>query len=385
MKTAFVSELEPNQVITTTFLVQSKEIRQKRTGEPFLSLLLSDRTGDVDAKMWDNVAEVMNTFDRDDFVKVKGLVQIFQNRRQFTIHKMRRLDEAEVSFADYFPASKRDPEEMWGELRGIVASMENPHLRELLNALLDDGEIARRYKVAPAAKAIHHAYLSGLIEHVLSLCALARMVAAHYPDVDLDLLLTGVILHDIGKIYELSYDRGFGYTSEGQLLGHMMIALRMIGEKLGAVPDFPQPLRSLVEHMIVSHHGQLEFGSPKVPLFQEALLLHYLDDLDSKMDCMRAAVERDRQVDGCFTSYISSMNRVVLKKARFLDPAPVPQQRPLKPPSPPSPAAAPVPPAPAASAAPAAALHPLFASRSTSPFADKLMEALKPGEPGSHE
>ena len=377
---SFVNELEPNQVFTTSFLVQSKEIRQKKTGEPFLSLTLSDRTGELDAKMWDNVAEVLDAFDRDDFVKVKGLIQIFQNRRQLTIHKLRRMDESEVEFADYFPASKRDPKEMWQELRELVSSMSNPHLKGLLNALLDDEDIARRYKLAPAAKAIHHAYLGGLIEHVLSVSALARMAATRYPDVDLDLLLTGVVLHDIGKIYELSYDRGFGYTSDGQLLGHMMLALRMIADKLPGLPDFPKPLRSLVEHMIVSHHGQLEFGSPKVPLFQEALLLHYLDDLDSKMECMRAAVERDRLVDGCFTSYVSSMSRVVLKKGKYLDPEAPPKREPAPPEPRPAVQAASV----QASSAPAAPdPRPLFAPRSNSPFADKLLQALKPGEPGN--
>jgi 3'-5' exoribonuclease len=205
------------------------------------------------------------------------------------------------------------------------------------------------------------------------------MAATHYPDVDLDLLLTGVILHDIGKIYELSYDRGFGYTSEGQLLGHMMIALRMIGDKVANLADFPKPLRSLVEHMIVSHHGQLEFGSPKVPLFQEALLLHYLDDLDSKMECMRAAVERDRLVDGCFTSYVSSMARVVLKKGKYLQPEQAAERPASEPAVTP---AAPTAPQAAASAAPAvAAVHPLFAPRPSSPFADKLLQALEPGEP----
>src|ERR1044071_648676 len=227
MKSPYVNELEPNKVITTSFLVHSKEIRQKKTGEPYLSLLLGDRTGELDAKMWDNVAEVIDEFDRDDFVKVKGLLQIFHNRPQLTIHKVRRMDDSEVDFIDYFPSSKRDPGEMWSELRGIVSGISNAHLKGLLNALFDDEEIAVRYRRAPAAKQIHHAYLGGLIEHVLSLCALGRIAAAHYKHVDPDLLLTGILLHDIGKIYELSYDRGFAYSSEGQLIGHIQIGLRI--------------------------------------------------------------------------------------------------------------------------------------------------------------
>ena len=182
-----------------------------------------------------------------------------------------------------------------------MAGVSNPHLKALLEAMLDDEDVSRRYRLAPAAKQIHHAYLGGLIEHVLSLCALARLTAGHYPQVDCDLLLTGVVLHDIGKIYELNYERGFSYSNDGQLLGHIHIGIRMVGDKLRGIPDFPPALRTLVEHMILSHHGQLEFGSPKVPLFPEALLLHYLDDMDSKMECMRALIENDRQVEGCFT------------------------------------------------------------------------------------
>jgi 3'-5' exoribonuclease len=318
MKSPFVSELETSKVFTATFLVHSKEIRQKKSGEPYLSLQLGDRTGDVEAKMWDNVAEVMHTFERDDFVRVKGLLQIYNNRPQVTIHKMQRVDEREVDLCDYFPASGRDPEEMMAELRGMVGAMSNPHLRALVESFLDDPEIGVRYRRAPAAKAIHHAYLGGLLEHVLSLCNACALMVRHYKTLDLDLLLAGAILHDIGKIYELSYDRGFGYSTEGQLLGHIAIAVRLLERKIAALCGFPEHLRLLVEHMILSHHGQLEFGSPKVPLFPEALVLHYLDDLDAKMECMRSLVEQDRQVDGHWTGYSAPLDRVVLKKLKYL-------------------------------------------------------------------
>ena len=358
MKTPYVKELEANQSISTFFLVQNKEIRQKKSGEPYLSLSLGDCTGELDAKMWDNVAEVMETFDRDDFVKVKGMIQIFHNRPQLTIHKMRRAGDHEIEFADYFPASERNSDEMLAQLRGIVAGMRNAHLRALLEAFLDDPEIARRYKIAPAAKQIHPAYLGGLIEHVLSLCGLAALTASHYSMIDLDLLLTGVVLHDIGKIYELSYERGFSYTTEGQLIGHISIAMRMVADKLARLPDFPPRLRTLVEHMILSHHGRLEFGSPKVPQFPEAMLLHYLDDLDSKMECMRVMVDRDRQVEGHFTGYSPAMERSILKKAKFLE---APEQ------APPPRVVVPETPKPAATPGPG------------SFFGDKLIKALVPG------
>ncbi len=334
MKTPYLNQIPANDPFHAAFLVQSKEIRQKKSGEPYLSLTLGDKTGNIDAKMWDNVAEVMDTFDRDDFVHMKGVLQIFQNRPQLTIHKLQRVDEREVDFADYFPASARDPGEMWAELLGIVAGIGNPHLRALLDAILAEPGIAQGYKIAPAAKAIHHAFLGGLLEHVLSLCALAKATGAHYPNIDVDLLLAGVVLHDIGKIQELTYERGFGYSDEGQLIGHIVMGIRIVEDKLRALPDFPPKLRSLLEHMILSHHGLLEFGSPKVPLFPEALLLHHLDNLDSKMECMRALSAKDTLVEGNWTGYSSALERAVLKKLRYLDgqgsdpaaPAPPPPQ-----------------------------------------------------------
>ena len=376
MKSPYVGEIEADQVITTSFLVRAKEIRNKKPGEYFLSLTLGDRTGDLDAKMWDNVNDVLDSFDRDDFVKVKGLIQVFHNRPQLTIHKMRRMDSSEIDFADYFPCSRRDPAEMWAELRGIVCGIANLHLKRLLEAMLDDPEIAERYRRAPAAKQIHHAYLGGLLEHVLSLCALARLTAGHYENLDFDLLITGVVLHDIGKIYELNYERGFSYSDEGQLIGHISIGLRMIAEKLQKLSDFPPLLRSLVEHMVLSHHGQLEFGSPKVPHFPEALLLHYIDDMDSKMECMRALIEKDRQVEGCFTTYSSALARPALKKDRYLNPE---EPRPRENPAPANGAA------PAANgvtppARPEGQPSQAFEPRSNSPFADKLKQALAPAE-----
>jgi 3'-5' exoribonuclease len=367
MKSSYVSDLEPNQIITSVFLVQSKDIRQKKSGDPYLSLIVGDRTGEVEAKMWDNAAEVMHTFERDDFVRVKGLFQIFQNRPQITVHKMMRVDEREVDFADFFPASKRDPEEMWAELNGIVAELANPHLKALLQAIFADEAIARRYKIAPAAKTVHHAYLSGLIEHVLSMCRLAKLVAGHYADVDADLLLAGVMLHDLGKIEELTYDRGFGYSSDGQLLGHITLGIRIVEEKLRAIPDFPPKLRSLLEHMILSHHGELEFGSPKSPLFIEALLLHHIDNLDSKVECMRSAVDKDRHVEGCWTGYNAALDRAVLKKLKYLEEAAAAGQA--------QPSGGVEPPKPAA-ARPEGAPKP---DRPTSVFGDKLRQALQPG------
>ncbi len=239
MKSPYVSELEQNQTITGTFLVQHKDIRQKKSGEPYLSLTLADRTGELDAKMWDNAAEALDAFERDDFVRVKGLFQIFQNRPQLTVHKILIVAASEIDLADYFRASKRDREEMFLELRGWIAAMNDPNLKALLEAIFADEAVALAYRTAPAAKSVHHAWLGGLIEHVLSLCHLARLTAAHYHDIDFDLLLAGVILHDLGKIDELTYTRGFGYSTEGQLLGHITIGVRMVEDKVRQISGFP--------------------------------------------------------------------------------------------------------------------------------------------------
>src|SRR6202167_3031548 len=186
MKSPYVSELEPNQLITAAFLVSHKDVRQKKTGEPYLSLTLSDRSGDLDAKMWDNAAEAIPTFERDSFVRVKGVVQVFQNRPQLTVHKIQPVADSEVETSDYFPVSKRDRAEMFQELRGWIAGMRNAHLKPLLEAIFADPKVALAYRTAPAAKSVHHNWIGGLLEHVLSLCTLARFAASHYEGIDFD-------------------------------------------------------------------------------------------------------------------------------------------------------------------------------------------------------
>jgi len=319
VKNLFVRDLQPNETVTTLFLVQSKEVRMKKSGEPYLSLSLSDKTGQLDAKMWDGIEEIVDTFDRDDFIKVKGLVQVYRNKPQMTIHKLRRADEGEIELGDFLPHTEKDVGEMFATLRQTVEGMQNPHLRQLLLAFLDDEEIVTRLKRAPAAKTLHHAFVGGLLEHLISLLNLARLVASNYDFIDLELVQAGVVLHDLGKIYELSYDRAFGYSDEGQLLGHITIVMRLIDRKCAAIPDFPEGWKLLVEHLVLSHHGKYEFGSPKLPSFPEALMLHYIDDLDSKLESMRATIANDPQIEGNWTGYNASLERFLLKKEVFLN------------------------------------------------------------------
>ncbi len=313
MKDIFVADLQANESITTTFLVKSKEVKSKKTGEPYLSLTLGDKSGELDAKMWDNVEEVDTTFDRDDFVKVKGLVQVYRNRPQLTIHKLRRCQDSEIDFADYFPKTTKDVEVMFEELLKIVDSIEKLPLRELLMSLLLDEEVSAKFKQAPAAKTLHHAWLGGLLEHTLSLCNLCKLVVQNYPGIDLDLLLTGAVLHDIGKIRELNYERSFSYSTEGQLLGHMILELDMVNERIAQMESFPRELKVLIQHLIISHHGEYEFGSPKMPMFPEALILHCLDNLDSKLEAMKLILRTDSNIDGEWTAYNTMFGRPLFK------------------------------------------------------------------------
>ena len=343
MKEFFISDCsqQENKVITSSFVVVSKQVKPKKTGEPYLALTLGDRTGQIEAKMWDNVEEFIDIFEQDDFLKIKGLINKYKNRFQLTIHKLRRMQDAEIDFADYLPKTSKDIDELWRTLTDFVGTFENPHLKSLVELFLADPEIAGRYRMAPAAKSLHHAYIGGLLDHVVSLFRSCDLLCRNYPQVNRDLLLAGAFLHDVGKIHELTYNRSFSYSTRGQLLGHMIIELEMLQTKLEQLPGFPAALKTLLEHLIISHHGQYEFGSPKLPMFPEALMLHYLDDLDSKMEAMRAHFEREAQLNGPWTSYNPSMGRPLLNSTKFLqekaaeDPAvaapPEPESEPAEP------------------------------------------------------
>src|SRR5580704_13347930 len=309
---------QENKVITSTFVVVAKQIKPKKTGEPYLALTLGDRSGQLEAKMWDNVEEVLDAFEQDDFLKIKGLINKYKNRFQLTIHKLRKLGESEIDFADYLPKTTKDVDELWRTLANYIATFENAHLKSLVQAFMVDPEIAAAYRNAPAAKTLHHAYIGGLLDHVVSLFRSCDLMCGNYPQINRDLLLTGAFLHDIGKIHELTYNRAFSYTTKGQLLGHMIIELEMLLAKLALQPGFPDELKTMIEHLIISHHGQYDFGSPKLPMFPEALMLHYLDDLDSKMEAMRAHFEREAELEGPWTSYNASLGRPLLDSRKFM-------------------------------------------------------------------
>jgi 3'-5' exoribonuclease len=317
MKTHYVADLHEGQLFSTLFLVREKEIRTSaRTGSSWLQLELADRTGTIPAKMWDQFAAVEKTFERDDVIQVRARVKLYNGQKELTLEQVIPAAERDYELGDFLPHTKLDVERLYAELRGAIAAMKNPALKLLLTSVVDDPAIAPKLKRAPAAMTMHHAFIGGLLEHMVSLIGLGRAVAAHYPELDADLLLAGIVLHDVGKIDEMRYTRGISYTTEGRLLGHIMIGVTLVREKIRAIPDFPAPLGVLVEHLILSHHGTREFGSPALPQTREAVALHFLDDMDSKMAAMRATLDSPAGEDE-WTDRNPSLGRPILRTDKY--------------------------------------------------------------------
>ena len=321
MKTQYIADLADGQAVSSLFLVREKEIRTSaRTGKSWLELSLTDRSGTIGAKMWDNYEAIARAFDSDDVVRVRGRVKLYNNQKELTLDQIVPVAEREYDLADFLPHTRYDIGKLYAELRNAVEGMKNPWLKQLVSSIVEDPSIAPRLRQAPAAMTMHHAYIGGLLEHVVSLIGLASGVTAHYPELDPDLLLTGVVLHDIGKIDELRYARGIDYSDEGRLLGHIMIGVRLIQEKIKAISGFPAPLATLVEHLILSHHGSHEFGSPSLPQVPEAVMLHFIDDVDSKMAGIRATLEAAsaESGEGNWTERNPSLRRALLRRDKFL-------------------------------------------------------------------
>jgi 3'-5' exoribonuclease len=318
MKSFYVSSLQDGQAVTSLFLVREKEIRTSpRTGSSWLQLELSDRTGTISAKMWENFTAIVSTFERDDVVQIRGRVKLYNGQKELTLETVIPTAEHDYELVDFLPHTKYDVEELYSKLRAAVAQMSNPYLQQLLTSFVADPAIAPKLKRAPAAMTMHHAFIGGLLEHIVSLIGLARAVSAHYPELDADLLLTGVALHDIGKIEELRYTCGIEYSTEGRLLGHIMIGAGMVRDRIKAISGFPAPLAVLVEHLILSHHGTHEFGSPALPQVREAVALNFVDDFDSKMAAMGATIDSLSGEDQ-WTGRNPSLRRALLHGAKYL-------------------------------------------------------------------
>ena len=327
MKDIFIADLaqfEEGRIFDGFFLVLAKQQRTTQANKPYLILMLGDKTGQLEARAWEpGDPRIARDFDKGDVVKVRGCCARFNDRLQIKIDQLRLALVTEFDRADLLPATAYDVAELWNQLLATVESMTNADLKLLLTTMLSDAEIAAAYREAPAARQLHHAWLGGLLEHVVSLLKLADRVAAHYPLLDRDLLLSGVVLHDIGKIRELSWGIGFDYTIEGVLLGHIQMGVDLVEKIIARLPNFPDRLRTLVLHMILSHHGKLEFGSPKLPMIPEAIVLNFVDDLDAKMQAIATEFEKSahegKGPDELTGRVWSLDNRQLLNTKKWLD------------------------------------------------------------------
>jgi 3'-5' exoribonuclease len=287
MKSTFIKDIRAGDLVDDIFVLSEKTMAQKRDGNNFLNITVSDKTGNIKGVIWDRVDDISAGIASGDFVQVQGTVSEYKGILQLVVKKMASIPADSVNPSDFLPATRRDIDKMFLRLLKITASMEAGHLKKLFEAFFNDTDFVRKFKNAPAAKKMHHAYIGGLLEHTLSMALLADRIVEHYSGVDRDLLLAGAILHDIGKIREFNYKYSIDYSDEGRLLSHIVIGIMMLDEKLEEIEEFPQDQAVLLRHMIVSHHGTREFGSPEPPKTIEAVLLNYIDEIDSKVNGIR--------------------------------------------------------------------------------------------------
>jgi len=293
MKALYASNIQDNQAVDSLFLVSAKNHGVTKGGNSYLVLKLLDRSGEIEGRVWDRADDLGRGFDKNDFVRVRGQALLYQGKVQIRVQDVMRVDENQIAAEDFLPRSSFDPDAMLEALQTILREIKNPHLLALAESFFADNELMHLLKRAPGAKTIHHPFLSGLLEHTLSLLKLILKVVENYNGVDVDLLLMGGFLHDIGKVYEFSYERAVEYTDAGQLLGHLVMEVEMVDQKIASIPEFPPELAMLVKHMLVSHHGGYEFGSPKLPQTLEAVMLHSLDDLDGKIQAIQSLPDKE--------------------------------------------------------------------------------------------
>ena len=289
-------------------MARSKQLAYKKDGAPYLTFSIVDRSGDMKAVVWDDVRAMSKVFSEGDYVKVKGNAREYREALQLVARDLERVDPDQVDARDFLPATDRDVDQMLDQLIKISQTMENEHLSGLLAAFFNDRAFVDLFKTAPAAKKMHHAYLGGLLEHTLSIARLIQAVSGHYKGLDKDLLLTGGILHDIGKVHEFLYETHIDYSDSGRLLSHIVIGVEMLDKKIETLNGFPDDLALVLKHMIVSHHGTREFGSPEPPKTLEAIILNYLDELDSKVTGVRAFMDSE-DTEATWTSYHKILER----------------------------------------------------------------------------
>ena len=299
----YINGIKENENVDSFFLVKDKSTGITKTGNPYIKLKLGDRTGEMEGRIWASVEIFVQSFEKDDFVHLTGKVTSFKDQLQINITHIEKVGEDAILLADFFPMTEKNNDEMFQSLITISQQVKNPHLNRLLNLFWEDENFVNRFKIAPASTWLHHTYLGGLLDHTLSLVQLVLKNACHYNGLNLDLLVTASILHDLGKVDELSYHRSFDYSDEGRLLGHIIIGLEKVEIKISQVPNFPNELSTLLKHLLISHHGQYIWGSPKRPMTLEAVMLHYLDDMDAKINGIQQFLKKQVQEGSKWSPY----------------------------------------------------------------------------------
>ena len=284
----FIESLREGERINDVYLCKYKQSAVTKNGKPYENVILQDKTGTIDAKIWEPNSMGIDDFDMMDYVAVVGDVSSFQGALQVSIKRVRKVREGEYDPANYLPVSEYDIEDMYGELLGFVKGIKNPYLSKVAkHFFVDDIEFVKQFKFSSAAKSVHHGFVGGLLEHTLSVLKLCQFYVKQYPILNEDLLYTAALCHDIGKVYELSAFPLNDYTDDGQLLGHIVMGSEMVGEQIRSIPGFPKKLGNELKHCILAHHGELEFGSPKKPALVEAVALNFADNTDAKMETLK--------------------------------------------------------------------------------------------------
>ncbi len=326
-----IASLKEGDWVDETYLALSKQVSTSKNGVTYLSIKLSDKSGEIDGRLWDNAEDVAGRFEREDFVHIKGVAANYQGTMQIKIKSLEKVDDSRVDISNFIQSSLRNPEEMAKELNAVAAGISNAHLRRLMNSFLDDRQFMDLLKRTPAAKTLHHNYVGGLLEHILELTALCKDVAGHFESIDIDLLTVGAFLHDIGKVRELAVRKTIEYTTEGRLLGHISLGYEMLAEKVVLIPGFPRELSMLLKHIMLSHHGEYEFGSPKRPKILEAIVIHYLDDLAAKINNFQATVKKEGVGEGEWTGFSKMHERYLYRQAAYGDSDSEAEEKPLSP------------------------------------------------------
>lgn len=305
----FIEDIRAGWEGVSQFLAADVRLGQTKTGKPYVSLTLKDKTGEMEARVWDQAEAFNERFKGGGVIWVKGAADSYQNKVQMKVVAADIVPTDQIVFEYFMPCSPHDPDRMTAELGALVSGLSNEHIRGLLLDILNDPEIGRDFRTAPAAKRFHHAYRSGLLEHTLSVCRSCVAICRLYPNLNQSLLIAGAVLHDIGKIREFDLGLNGDYTDEGRLVGHLLIGLEILDGKLAARPDFPPDLALLIKHLILSHHGEYDLGSPKRPKILEGLVLHLLDDLDAKMNGIGGFIKRHADPASGWTDFNRLMDR----------------------------------------------------------------------------